>query len=122
MIITEEDAARFWALVDKSRGKNGCWLWQGVRDGRKGYGRFTIPGHGQVSAYRLAYELTIGPVPDGQLLRHQCDVPQCVNPAHLLPGTQRDNVRDMWERGRGFNGTYTPRARPWIDEEPTEDE
>lgn len=34
------------------------------------------------------------------VVRHTCDVPKCVNPGHLVAGTQLDNIRDMERRGR----------------------
>lgn len=52
--------------------------------------------------HRLAYaehhRLPIGLVPP--LLRHTCDNPRCVNPAHLIPGTHADNAQDRVLRGR----------------------
>src|SRR5229473_1742306 len=62
---------RFWAKVDKS-GK--CWLWTGSTN-RRGYGSFRVH-HGIPSlAHRYAYELEIGPVPDGKFVCHSCDTP-----------------------------------------------
>ncbi|QKW95381.1 hypothetical protein [Ralstonia phage RPZH6] len=51
-------------------------------------------------AHRLAYELFVGPIPDGHVVRHACDNPRCINPAHLITGTQRDNVLDAVARNR----------------------
>ena len=79
----------------------GCWEWNGKRN-KYGYGRFSAKRLGitETMAHRVMYELYVGPIPDGLMIRHKCDNPPCVNPAHLLPGTNLDNVRDMMERGR----------------------
>ena len=51
-------------------------------------------------AHRVAFMLAGGAIDDGAVIRHTCDNPACVNPAHLLSGRNIDNVRDMWRRGR----------------------
>lgn len=35
---------------------------------------------------------------------HQCDNPKCVNPDHLEAGTQSQNIKDAFARGRKVNG------------------
>ena len=92
---------RFWEKVEK-RHKNECWLWRDKPHGF-GYGRFGIwNGHkGQmVLAHRMSYELARGTIKAGQFVLHRCDNPQCVNPHHLYLGTQADNMRDMYSKGR----------------------
>lgn len=80
-------------------GPDQCWLWTG-RKNDCGYGRLSVDGR-DARAHRLAYESVHGPgSADGLVVRHRCDTPACVNPAHLEIGTQADNVRDMNERGR----------------------
>lgn len=39
----------------------------------------------------------------GKVVRHTCDNRRCINPTHLLIGSHSDNMKDMWERGRGTN-------------------
>lgn len=75
----------------------GCWLWTGCVD-EFGYGRFTIRGK-RFRAHRLAYRLAFGS-PRQPVVMHRCDVPRCVNPAHLKEGTRGDNNRDRHEKGR----------------------
>lgn len=36
----------------------------------------------------------------GLVARHTCDNPRCVNPDHLVEGTQKDNIGDAVQRGR----------------------
>ena len=89
----EITVARFWARVDRTET---CWLWTGKPEAH-GYGRLSI---GRVDgkpvrmqAHRFAYELTVGPVPDGMVLDHLCRVRLCVNPEHLEPVTVQENNR-----------------------------
>jgi hypothetical protein len=51
-------------------------------------------------AHRVSYEMYVGPIPAGMLIRHNCDNRKCVNPDHLLPGTCKDNTQDMLARNR----------------------
>lgn len=53
------------------------------------------------TATRLSYEAYVGPIPAGQYMCHTCDNPRCVSPAHLFPGTQKENFADMMAKGRG---------------------
>jgi Helix-turn-helix domain/HNH endonuclease len=79
-------------------GSDKCLLWALWRD-KDGYGRCTYNG-GHARVPRVAYELFVGPIPAGKLIRHSCDTPPCFNPKHLLPGTVADNDRDRDMRGR----------------------
>lgn len=91
---------RFWAKVQKTEG---CWEWQGARQGPNGYGNFYFDG--QVSgAHRYSYRLHYGSVPTGLSVLHRCDNRSCVRPDHLFAGTHLDNMRDMLRKGREASG------------------
>jgi hypothetical protein len=50
--------------------------------------------------HRHIYEECFGEIEKGQVVRHTCDNPMCINPEHLIIGTQRDNIQDMMDRDR----------------------
>lgn len=73
----------------------GCWLWAGTWSDSE-YGHFWIndgKGGRPHGAHRVAYELFRGPIPEGLELDHLCRVHCCVNPWHLEPVTQQENLR-----------------------------
>jgi hypothetical protein len=86
-----------------------CWRWTG-RKNVQGYGILAVSGHSRL-AHRISYALHVGPIARGVVICHRCDVPDCVNPAHLFAATQRDNVADMDAKGRRANGDSLKHAR-----------
>lgn len=52
-------------------------------------------------AHRFAYELAVGPVPEGLCVCHRCDNRQCFRPDHLFVGTHLDNALDREAKHRG---------------------
>lgn len=104
---SQDVITRFWSKVDRSAGPDACWLWLGARK-KAGYGNFFVRrdlpgqrGHAIfMNAHKFAYTIAYGPIPDGEVVRHRCDVPACCNPMHLLAGTQQNNIADAIERGR----------------------
>lgn len=79
--------------------ESGCWEWGGRLD-KKGYGVLALREKRQVFAHRTAYETWVGPIPEGLNILHECDNPPCINPEHLHPGTQKENLDEMVSRGR----------------------
>lgn len=84
-------ATRFWSKVDKL-GPAECWEWVGGTRNAKGYGVFMISGWTK-QAHRVAYELMVGPIPDGMTVDHRCLFKPCVNPAHFEIVTRGENGR-----------------------------
>lgn len=84
---------------------SGCWEWTGKK-GRFGHGRFAIRDR-EFAAHRVAYTILVGDIADGLVLDHQCNNSACVNPAHMKPMTQGDNVRRSEKTFQGINAAKT---------------
>lgn len=88
-----------------------------------GYGQFWANGKNR-RAHRVAFELLVGPIPEGQTLDHLCRVRACVNPAHLEPVPVRENLlrgvgvcasnvrKDTCKHGHPFTPDNTYRFGP----------
>lgn len=67
-----------------------------------GYPRVCIDGKWR-KLHRVTYckhhGLTLDDI-QGQVVRHTCDTPNCINPEHLVIGTNADNMQDKVDRDR----------------------
>lgn len=88
----------FWTKVD-IRKPDECWNWLGTKNPH-GYGKLRFRSRNKYLAHRLSWSLANGEIPDGMNILHKCDNPSCVNPNHLYPGTQSQNLKDAYSRGR----------------------
>lgn len=84
-----------------------CMEWQRSRT-QFGHGKFKRGGK-TVLAHRDAYCKARG-IPlsaiNGKVVRHTCDNPACINPAHLVLGTQADNIADRDVHSRTSQGEH----------------
>ena len=90
---------------------DGHWEWTANKD-RAGYGLFWHDGERR--AHRWAYEYFVGPIPQDLVIDHLCRNTSCVNPNHLEPVTNKENVL----RGEGFAArnaklTHCPQGHPY---------
>lgn len=111
--------SRFWKKVNKT---DTCWLWE-ANTNNKGYGTIWVKESGKKElAHRTAWFLETGEWPTENVL-HTCDTTLCVRHSHHFQGTQRDNLKDMRNKGRGkgwkegennnAKKTHCPRGHPY---------
>lgn len=104
---------RFSSLLEKYEyyvvKQDGCWRWTGPKN-QQGYGILSLK-HIVISSHRFSYEHYIGPIPEGKLIRHSCDNPECSNPEHLSTGDHKENAQDMLDRSRCNVGSRAYNAK-----------
>lgn len=98
----------------------GCWLWTAASD-QDGYGLGNMLGKHNIKMHRWSFETFVRPIPKEFLICHKCDTPACVNPAHLFIGTNSDNQKDSFKKGRkgkhiGARGALNPIAKLTVKE------
>lgn len=88
----DSDCVRF---LTKYKQVGDCWVWVGHLT-KDGYGNFRMKNY--YKAHRVSYTMFVGEIPTGLQIDHLCRNRACVNPKHLEPVTQRQNI------DRGMSG------------------
>lgn len=102
------ESERFFLHVDR-RGPDDCWLWTG-HVLRGGYGDAAFRGKTR-RAHQIAFFLANGYCKTWEpsekwmkwVIAHSCDVKLCCNSKHLRETSQKDNLKDVFARGRKRN-------------------
>lgn len=91
--LSPQQIEHFWEKVQKT---DNCWLWTGalLPNGYGAIGLYDVSYYAHRVSWAIHYEDTT------EFVLHSCDTPNCVNPAHLFLGTQKDNMQDCKEKGR----------------------
>lgn len=96
-IITENTIVQDRLKKYSLKTKTGCWIWLQDRNSN-GYGRISYKGK-MAFAHRVSYQVfnditlkNIGlNTKDTICVLHLCNNPSCINPKHLVIGTQQLN-------------------------------
>ena len=99
------------------RHEGGCILWPTKAQDLRSIVK--VDGVG-MDRHRAAFLLAGNTLQPGNVIRHTCDVPHCLNPEHLIEGTQAENLQDAIDRGRRNAGrvqlTIRQRAERTLEE------
>jgi hypothetical protein len=115
--ISQEAHTRFQNYI-KINPETNCWEFMGNRD-KDGYGKIRIGNGKRIRTHRLAVLLSGIEIPKGMFVCHRCDNPPCVNLQHLYVGTNQDNQKENFDKGRhnvdhgNINGNKTKTHCKW---------
>lgn len=100
--------------IDNIIKDNGCWIWQGSVDSR-GYGQLKSQGI-TWRAHRFFYVSLVNKIPPNYQIDHLCKNKLCVNPEHLEPVTQFENMKrsGVWEKNKGRS--HCPKGHEYTPE------
>jgi hypothetical protein len=88
VVIDRKAKRRFWAKVQKGKGKDACWWWSGAK-APSGQTQFTLEGK-RIRAHQFSWLLHHGEIPEGMQVQIKCGNYCCVNPDHLKVGTPKE--------------------------------
>tara|TARA_R110000796_G_scaffold66617_3_gene153148 strand:- start:255 stop:842 length:588 start_codon:yes stop_codon:yes gene_type:complete len=101
---------KFWDMVSDQSNPTVCWEHQGNTQ-NTGYVNWWYRSNLEldlagkqriryITAHRFSALINFGNITNDYCVLHKCDNRICVNPNHLFLGSQLDNIRDMWNKGR----------------------
>jgi hypothetical protein len=96
-------------LGNTTRLDNGCMIWNGAKRS-SGYGSIQW-GDKNTTTSRVVLELVYGKQGNDIYACHTCDNPSCINPEHLFPATNSDNLKDAQQKGRMRTAQHGTRAK-----------
>jgi len=88
-----------------------CWNCISHKDKVRGGYKIFVRNKKRILIHRYIYEINFGKIPKGKIIRHKCDNPNCINPKHLILGTQKENMQDMKDRERSLYGIKNHKAK-----------
>jgi len=88
--------------------ENNCWIVTSHPQRPDGYFSLHVTENGKRKHSRIhreVYKYFNGEIPYKKHVRHTCDNRACINPEHLIVGTNKQNVQDRVDRGRCAKGS-----------------